>query len=648
MTRRTGTERCIVPLQTARPAKLTLIIHLATLVLVGWTWAVPARAQLGGLLSEPLYAPEESTIRVRDPRELPRVPLPRVGPPPTVTDRRENVRPLPLSLNETIRVALANAEVVRFIGGQTASSSGRTIYDVAVTNTTIDGAKGRFDPTFNVQNSFNRLENPAAIVHPSDPFAAALSGIRTDDFRVTAGISKVTRDGATGSINLAASPTRVHDGNGPLNPQTPSSAELVWNQPLLQGAGRAANLAPIVVARINTERSYFQYKDSVQELVRGAIDGYWSVVAARVDVWARQQQIIQAEAALARAQSRFENEVANVSEPSQARVSLAGFRASLITAEATLMNREAALRNLLGMPPFDDAELVPYTPPVRKPIEWNWDELVELAEVNRPDLIELKLVLDADTQLINQAQNQALPRLDANFRYRWNGLEGEMLNGSILRSRGGQYTDWTAAINFSVPLGLRQTRASLRQQELNIARDRANLRQALHQITHQLALNVRNLDQFFAQYEAFRATREAAEINLNLQLTRYGSGSDIILNVLLAITDWGNAVSNEAQSVIQYNIALAELERQTGTILESHGIFFFEERYRSIGPRGPRHPTRHYPRALPPRGQQQRYEDGEKPADETFDLRPPEIRQPIRLPDFPQVGDELPSPRPGP
>lgn len=611
--------------------RAALFSRLCRLALFAATWFLSAEVGRGQVRYQ-LFEVEEETVRVRDPRDLPRVPLPRVGPPTTVTRRRVDVRPTPLSLNETIRVALANAEVVRFIGGQTASNSGRTIYDAAISNTSIDREKARFDPTFNLQNSFNRTENAGAIIDPSDPLRAILSGLRTDDYRVNAGFSRTSRTGGAAAMNFAASPTRVHSGNGPLNPQSGSSAELSWTQPWMQGAGRAANEAPIVVARINTERSYFQYKDSVQELVRGAIEGYWNIVGARVDVWARRQQITQAEAALARAESRFKNGVANIAEPSQARVALTGFQASLVTAEATLLNRESALRSLLGMPPLDQSELIPYTSPIRERLEINWEELVDLAEVNRPDLIELKLILEADTQLLGQARNQAQPRLDTTLRYRWNGLEGEMLDGSRLRSRGGQYTDWTMAVNFSVPFGLRQDRASLRQQQLNIARDRANLQQALHQITHELALSMRNLDQFFAQYRAFQATREAAEINLGQQLTLYGNGRAILVDVLLAITNYGNAVSNEAQAVVQYNSALATLERQTGTILESHGVFFFEERFTSIGPKGRFEPPRHYPHSHVPKGPANRYENGQRPAEEVFDLKPPQIRRPIEIP----------------
>jgi outer membrane protein TolC len=577
-----------------------------------------------------LFPPEQATIRIRDPRDLARIPLRRTPAPQTVTQVRER-KPRPLTLNEAIEIALANAEVVRFLAGQTASSSGRTIYDVAVTNTTIDQAEGRFDPTVSVQNSFNRQESPLAFFDPGDPFRAVIGGIRSDDYRLIAGVNQINRDGGTAAFTVNASPTRIHSGNGPLNPQTQSSAELSWTQPLLRGAGREVNNVPIVVARINTERSYFQYKDSVQELVRGVIDAYWAMVASRVEVWARGQQVQQAEEALARAESRFRNGAANVSEPSQARVALTGFRAFLVTAESTLLNREAALRSLLGLPPLGEDELVPYTPPVRERVSLNWDELSELAEVNRPDLIELKLILEADSQLLRQANNQAMPNLDTSLRYRWNGLEGEMLDGSRLRSRPSQHTDWTMAINFSVPIGLRQSRASLRQQQLNIARDQANLEQSLHQILHQLALNVRNLDQFFAQYEAFRATREAAEINLEQQLVLYGRGRAILVDVLNAITSWGNAVSNEAQAVIQYNTELANIERQTGTILESHGIFFFEERFTSVGPRGRRQPPRLYPQSLRPVGPADRYPDGEQPSDRVFNLEPPVIRQPQEI-----------------
>ena len=95
------------------------------------------------------------------------------------------------------------------------------------------------------------------------------------------------------------------------------------------------------------------------------------------------------------------------------------------------------------------------------------------------------------------------------------------------------------------------------------------------------------------------------------------------MNVLLAINDWGNAVRNEAQSLLQYNTELANLERQTGTILETHGIRFYEERFGSIGPLGRMFPDRSYPGGLPPAPNVDRYVPGDEAAEKSFHLEDP-------------------------
>jgi hypothetical protein len=178
-------------------------------------------------------------------------------------------------------------------------------------------------------------------------------------------VAKQIVTGGEIGLGLRQNPSRFQPGVFPLNPQNGSSLDLSLMQPLLQGGGYRANVVPIVLARIDTERSFFQLKDTVQELVLG-----------------------------------------------------------------------------------------------------------------------------------------------------------EMRNGSDLSSRPGQFTDWTLGVNFSVPLGLRRERAALRRQELIIARDRANLQQGLHSASHILAENIRNLAQFYEQYDVFKETRAAASTNLDLQMVR--------------------------------------------------------------------------------------------------------------------------------
>ena len=177
------------------------------------------------------------------------------------------------------------------------------------------------------------------------------------------------------------------------------------------------------------------------------------------------------------------------------------FRSTLVAAENAVLDREAALRNVLGLPPMDGLRIVPVSPPTTLRRDFEWQELLELAEQRRPDVIELKLILEADQQMLLLARNEAYPQLDAVGQYRWNGLEGTMPDGTRLRSQPGEFTDCTLGVNFSVPLGLRRGRAALRSQELIIARDRANLQQGLHAAAHQLALTLRSLERSCAQYD---------------------------------------------------------------------------------------------------------------------------------------------------
>lgn len=571
--------------------------------------------------------PEQRRLDWRNPSQLPQIPLPTTAPPPTVNDTQEARPIVPLTLNDAINWTLTGSEVVRVIGGVTATTSGRTIYDAAITNTGVDQQRAAFDPNVRLNQLWNQLENPNAAFDPLDPTGAIISSLKNEGYSLDLDVTQRNLSGGTTRLGVRAGRNRIEPGIFPLNPSGRTATELQYTQPLLRGAGREVNQVPIVLARIDTERSYFQFKDAVQASVQSVVEAYWTLVLAKVDLWAREQQVKQANFAFQRAQARVDVGDANAGELAQTRLALENFRASLLASQANLLQREAALLSILGLPPTDPTRPVPMTPPLQQPVTIEWNQLNDLAQRHRPDIIELKLILEADQQRVLLANNDARPRFDGIALYRWNGLEGITPAGQRVSSGGDQFTDWSLGVNFSVPLGLRRERAVLRQLRLILRRDRANLDQALLQMQHQLALNVRNLDQFYAQYERFQAVRRAARRNLEQQLAQYNAGIVQFIVVLQAIVDWGNSVSSEAQALTNYNIELARLERQSGTILESHGVFFFEERFRAIGPLGRWGPEACYPESLPVGAAVSRYPSGDQPAEQAFGLEDPIDRE---------------------
>ena len=578
--------------------------------------------------SWPWVEPERRAIQVRDPADFLQLPVPDLPAPQTVSDP-----PIPqlewrISLDEVIRMALENARVIRVLNGISANSSGATIYDPAISHTAIDQNTAQFNPSLRVSESFNRNESPSASFDPSDPTQAIITGTRGDSSRFNLGLTQPNVTGGSWDLGLNSNPSRFRPGSLPLDPQSRSAIELSYTQPLLQGQGRAVNRVPIVIARLDTERSFFQFKDRIQEMVRGVISGYWSLVAARTSVWARQQQVDVAANFLEYVQARRRVGNNKRSDLASAISLVESLRSGLIASQADLLHREAALRNVLGLPPQDDRQFVPITALSTERTQVIWKPLLELAQQNRPDLIELKLILEADQQRLLLNKNRALPRVDGMALYRWNGLSGEMPNGSDLFSGTSQFTDWTLSVNFSVPLGLRRERAQIRQTELLLLRDRENLEQGIHAMSHSLAISVRNLSQLYEQYQISRRLRQAAADIL--EQVEAESRLGIVLPYLQlrqAITDWGNAIANEAQSLAQYHTELATLERLTGTILETHGIRFVEERFQQAGPLSCYFGQAAYPSALRPSPNTDRYPVGDQPAELQFDLKDP-VRQP--------------------
>ena len=429
---------------------------------------------------------EQGRFQVRDSGSYTAAPLPRTLVPPTVSTA-EGMPEWQLSLDEAIRIALQNTDVVRVLSGVGSASTGQTIYAPGISNASIDAARAFLDPTVSVRNNFLRSESPSAIPDALNPGRALITGSRLDNYDFAFDLNKQFLGGANAGLSVGTNRSDSRNSLFTLNPQSTSDVSLSLSQPLLRGRGAGVNSVPVVLAFLDTESSYFRLKNSLQNMVAGVIQGYWDLVQARIELWVVEQQIRQSEGVAELELARLEAKISNAGQAAQAVASLANFRANLIASKQSVLNRVASLRGILGLPPGSDFTIVPTTPPISEEVPFDWESLVALAEQNRPDLVELKIVLEADRQRLMRAANFARPQLDAVALYRWNGLEGQMPIGDRLEADPGQHTDWSLAVNFSVPFTLRADRANLRQNELLLANDRANLRQGLLSASHAIA-----------------------------------------------------------------------------------------------------------------------------------------------------------------
>jgi len=505
--------------------------------------------------------------------------------PPRTPSRPEAPHLEQLTLEDAVRHALLNSTVVRATLGVRPGSTGSTRYDQAIAETNVQTAEAVFDPQFFVNMFWTRTDEPTGVTFgPGIPVPN-----ERDQATFTSSLTKRLVTGGTVNVQYITSYLFFPRGAffGGLNPQYRTSVEFSLTQPLLRNGGVDFNRAPIIVARLQSDQSYWQWKQNLLALVRSVETAYWNLYAAHVALRAIERVIPLAAEVVRVEEARLETGQAIPADVAQAETTLAQLRQQRERALATVLQREAELRNLLGLPPNDDRRIVPADRPPQAPVELDWQAAVAAAVEHRPDIARQRLAVRIAELQMTIAQNALEPQLDLRALWRINGL-GQKLDDAIDLLTDNDFHDWELGFTFSFPVGFREASARWRQARLGYSRQVALLNESVHQAVHEVADLVREAETLYAEYLAARSRQEAAARwvdgararfeNPVAQVPGQQSAYLIALQVYLqALQSWANATSEAARLLAQYHITLARLEEAKGTLLELYNIRTAEE-----------------------------------------------------------------------
>ena len=120
-----------------------MVIRITRVIKIVCIGSVALLADALGLLAEhpPLILPEQRSVPYVSPTRLPPIAVPGGPTAPPVVSQLDGDAPAQLvNLDNLIRTALDNAQVVRILAASGAASTGQTIYDPAIATATIDQA----------------------------------------------------------------------------------------------------------------------------------------------------------------------------------------------------------------------------------------------------------------------------------------------------------------------------------------------------------------------------------------------------------------------------------------------------------------------------------------------------------------------------
>jgi outer membrane protein TolC len=544
--------------------------------------------------------------------------------PPTTLLSRRDPEYWNLRLEEAVQIALTNSRVLRDLGGVVLRSptQTRTIQDPAIVETDprfgVEAALSAFDAQFATNAFFEK--NDRAL---NNVFFGGGSRFLQQDGHVYE--SQITKRGVAGTELTLSNNTDYDSNTAPGNlfrSSWSTNIEALVRQPLLQGGGVEFNriYGPtgtpglpngVLIARANTDISLAEFELSVRNYVSDVENAYWDLyfayrdldakVRARdaaLETWRRISALhaagrrggdAQQEAQAREQYFRFQEDVQNALTGRLVEGTKTNNGSSGGTFRGTggVHVAERRLRKLIGIPLSDGRLIRPAEDPEVAKVSFDWNVALAEALTRRPELRRQKWVIKRRELELIGSKNLVLPRLDAIGRYRWRGFGKELIAYSDPRDLGdfnsawgnllgGDFQEWQLGVEFSMPLGFRRAHTTVRNAELQLARERAILAEQEREIALDLSNAIADIERAHAVVETSFNRRIAAKQQLDAIQAIEDPSTQTLYLELDAQRRLAEAEIQYYRTLVEYALSIKNVHFEKGSLLEYDGVALSE------------------------------------------------------------------------
>jgi outer membrane protein TolC len=541
-----------------------------------------------------------------------------------------------LKLEDSVRIALQNGKVMRQLGvnafsqqfniarTQVGSLPGSlqaqpqaipTVYDVALQESDPifgpEGALSVYDPQVTSSMIWNKNDRPQNIPPPPlNPFQNRVFQQDLGTFQ-----NAITKRTATGA-EFAFRNNLIYENNNrpPLSRDVPSdwtvNFEAGFRQPLLQGAGSQYNRIAgpfdplrgigtylqwdgIVIARIRTDIRLAEFEAGVRNFVADVENAYWELYFGYRNLEARRSGRDSALQTWKKVHALFVEEArgGEADKEAQAREQYFFFRGEVETAQADLFRLENRLRFIMGLAATDGRLIRPIDEPTDAKLLFDWCEVHAEGLVRSVELRQQKWTVKQRELELLASKNLLLPRVDALGTYRWLGLGHDLIqypgepftpSSSLANTdafstlASGEYQEWELGVQASLPLGFRRELAAVRNQQLQLARERSILQDQELELSHQMADDIRAVDTNYQLTQSNFNRRVAAERQVEAVDAAYRAGTVTLDLLLEAQRRRADAEAAYYRTLVDYNKAIMFVHFRKGSLLEYNGVYLAE------------------------------------------------------------------------
>jgi outer membrane protein TolC len=484
-----------------------------------------------------------------------------------------------LSLQDCIAIAMRNN-----LGIQAA------VLSPELADSGLVWAKEKFLPRFSV--GMNRQSTSSA----SYSWIEAAEKVTSQYNDFSASISQVIPSGGAVSLSLSTYKSESNRSFQTINPRYGSTLTLSFSQPLLRNFGPKISRRDIIVAQNNKNISEGQLTSILLDTVFSVEQAYWNLIYAIETLKVKEQSLSLARDLLAKNKREAEIGMIAPIEILSAEAEVATREADILQAEIAVANSEDLLKTVINIEAEESGSLqiVPLDEPTQEAREVDLAEALETAVARRPDLEVTRISLKNKELNVTYARNQVLPDLNFYASYWSPGISGTQilyqddnpLTGIVIGTAPGgagaalsdalglRYNNWSVGLQLNVPVSSLTSRAQYDYYKTSFEQSLVDLAALEQKIFLDVRTSVRAVKTNYRRVLAYQTARGLAENKLAAEEKKLKVGLTTNYVVLQYQRDLADARIAELKALIDYNLALAYLDRSLGKGLEAKNIQF--------------------------------------------------------------------------
>jgi outer membrane protein TolC len=427
-------------------------------------------------------------------------------------------------------------------------------------------ARADFEPVFSGEYS---IEDNTELASNALQGATTFNSL---DMNLNAGASGKLITGTEYEIDFLNDRYKSDSSYQISDPYYTVTPKITISQPLFKGFGILINRADIIIAQNNKAQSEKSFKDTVINTISKTKTAYYDYIFSLENYSLDRLALKRTIALLTINRARYKKGLMSSVDLLETEAAAAEKEKAVVASAAAVRKAEDELKlvtNLVDDPEVWDAKIELIDKPEFKAEEVDLLTCLKNAFMFRPDYQSAQIDLKSRDIKIQVAKNALLPTVDLTGSYGLNGLEKSY--DKALQNANANYIDWSAGVQISIPWG-GGDRAKYDQRKLEKTQAILSFKRLEQNIMLEVRDKVRGVRVERRQVEVTSLSKKKETQNYIAQKERYAAGQVSTHDMLDYQDKLAKAELDYAKALIDYNIALINLDKSQGITLARNNI----------------------------------------------------------------------------